>query len=492
MTDIKGILLDLNGVLEDTSSFEVYRDQLVVHTLREVADAPTVLTAAQQSREFLQAALQHQLPEFHLVFWEEILSRIGARPAYSRLAHYYERFLEAYLPISALYQDVPEFMEQVRPVAKLGVLSNANSLRARRFLEYHGLYDAFDAVTISHDTPCAKPQQELFHLAAARLATLPEETLMIGDRVDNDIAGAAGAGMRAVLLARGGIPYDAPPGITVVTNLREIAADVLQLPMITETPRRNTAHQMVAVVVCGGKGTRLANITHGRQKCLTDIHGRAILLYVIDRLLELGIRRFDFIAGASAAEVDEEVRPYLASTAEHVRVLPIIGSSTGESMATYWRDHRDPRRDVVYTHGNIIVAPEATKRLLVEALSARESDIVFLGSPEWMADTHAGLVSRNGQVIQIGTDVSGIDRRGLCSVGMAVIHAQVRFSDAPLDPKSMFEDVVERERLDGHLRVGCCFTDTPWEHLGTPADYARLNGVNDDSAKLRLLLDRSV
>lgn len=490
MNSPKAVLLDLNGVLEDTSSFDAYRDQLIVHTLREVADASSIAGAARTVRDFLQTALRHQLPEFHLVFWEEILSRTGTRPAYSRLAQYYERFLEAYLPISALYLDVPHFLERVRPVARLGVLSNANSLRARRFLEYHGLYDAFDAVTISHDTPCTKPDRELFQLAAARLGTSPDETLMIGDRVDNDIAGAAAAGMRSVLLARTGLPDTIPAGITVARDLREVASTLLHLPDEVVASQRSTTSHMVAVVVCGGKGTRLATITHGRQKCLTDIQGRAILLYVIDRLLELGIRRFDFIAGASAEEIESEVQPYLRGRAEDVRVLPVTGSSTGESMATYWRDYRDPRRDVVYTHGNIIVAPEATKRLVVEALSARDADVVFLGSPEWVADTHAGLVSRNGQVIQIGTDVSGADRRGLCSVGMAVIRAHVRFSGAPLDPKSMFEDVVDRERVNSGLRVGCCFADTPWEHLGTPLDYARLNGVNDDSAKLRLLLDR--
>jgi HAD superfamily hydrolase (TIGR01549 family) len=488
----KAILLDLNGVLEDTSSFETYRDQLVAHTLREVADAASVIAASRVVRDFLQTALRHQLPEFHLVFWEEILSRTGTRPAYSRLAQYYERFLEAYLPISALYLDVPHFLEQVRPFARLGVLSNANSLRARRFLEYHGLYAAFDAVTISHDTPCTKPDRELFQLAAARLGTLPGDTLMIGDRIDNDVAGAAAAGMRSVLLARSGLPDSMPVGVIVARDLHEVASALLHLPDEVVTSQRSTTSHMVGVVVCGGKGTRLAAITNGRQKCLTDIQGRPILLYVIDRLLELGIRRFDFIAGQSVEEVKDEVQPYLKDRAEEVRVLPITGSSTGESMATYWRDHRDPRRDVVYTHGNIIVAPEATKRLVIEALSARDADVVFLGSPEWVADTHAGLVSRNGQVIQIETDVSGADRRGLCSVGMAVIRAHVRFSDAALDPKAMFEDVVDRDRVNGGLRVGCCFTDTPWEHLGTPLDYARLNGVNDDSAKLRLLLDRSM
>ena len=480
------LLLDLNGVIEDTSQFDAYREHLVLNALSDAAPSEILAQAAIATRQTLQRTLGHALPEFHLIFWDEMLRRCGALPTYSRTARIYERFLDAYLPTSALFGDVRRFLAQTKSSAKLGVLSNANSLRARRFLEYHGIHDAFDAITISHDTPCTKPDRELFLLACTRLGVEPRNTLMIGDRVDNDAVGAHDAGMSAVLLTRDGV---VPPGYAGETarSLDDVRARILRLPPEPVEASHATVADMVAVVVCGGRGTRLAAVTQGRQKCLTDIQGRPILHYVLDRLIEVGIRRYDFIAGGSAEDVDACVRPYLETRAESIRVLPIAGESTGASMAMYWQEYREPSRDVLYTHGNIIVQPEVARRLVMEALAAPERDVVLLASPEWVADTHPGLVSRNGSVVQIRSDVSGNDRRGLCSVGMAVIRKHVNLSATTLPPNSMFEDIVDRERSAGRVVVGCCFSDSPWEHLGTPVDFARLNGAQHDLAKLRLL-----
>lgn len=485
------ILLDLNGVIEDTSQFHAYREHLVLNALSDAAPTETVAQACVETRQLLQRTLGHALPEFHLIFWEEMLRRCGAPPTYSRTARIYERFLDSYLPTSALFSDVRRFLPQAKASAKLGVLSNANSLRARRFLEYHGIHDAFDAITISHDTPCTKPDRELFRLACARLGVEPREALMVGDRVDNDATGARDAGMAAVLLTRSGTVPSGYAGETA-RSLDEVRARILELPLEPIEASHATVAEMVAVVVCGGRGTRLAAVTQGRQKCLTDIQGKPILHYVLDRLLELGIRRYDFIAGASAADVDACVRPYLAARAERIRVLPIIGESTGASIAMYWQEYREPSRDILYTHGNIIVQPDAARRLVMDAVAAPDQDIVVLASPEWVADTHPGLVSRNGNVVQIHSDVNGNDRRGLCSVGMAVVRRHVNLTAATLPPKSMFEDIVDRERTAGRITVGCCFTDTPWEHLGTPADFARLNGAHHDLAQFRLLSNRPV
>lgn len=48
-----------------------------------------------------------------------------------------------------------------------------------------------------------KPQPAIFQVAVARLGCLPGETLMIGDRLDTDIIGAAKAGLRTALVLTG-------------------------------------------------------------------------------------------------------------------------------------------------------------------------------------------------------------------------------------------------------------------------------------------------
>jgi putative hydrolase of the HAD superfamily len=61
----------------------------------------------------------------------------------------------------------------------------------------------------------------VFERALAVAGVGAGEALHVGDRVDNDVEGAAAAGVRGVLVQREGDP---PPGIDAIRSLRELAA----------------------------------------------------------------------------------------------------------------------------------------------------------------------------------------------------------------------------------------------------------------------------
>ena len=65
-----------------------------------------------------------------------------------------------------------------------------------------GFEGYFTAVLISGDRDVAsrKPAARIFGLACTGLQTVPEETLMVGDSLENDIRGAQAYGMQAVLV----------------------------------------------------------------------------------------------------------------------------------------------------------------------------------------------------------------------------------------------------------------------------------------------------
>lgn len=73
----------------------------------------------------------------------------------------------------------------------------------------------FAAATGQQPVVVGKPQPLLFEMALARLGSAPAATLMIGDRPDTDIAGAARLGMRTALVRTGRFaPGEAwPPGL---------------------------------------------------------------------------------------------------------------------------------------------------------------------------------------------------------------------------------------------------------------------------------------
>jgi putative hydrolase of the HAD superfamily len=71
-------------------------------------------------------------------------------------------------------------------------------------LDRVGLLDLVDAVVVSAVVGAAKPDAAIFEAALAAAGCGPAEALHVGDSIENDVAGAGAAGLRALLLARDG------------------------------------------------------------------------------------------------------------------------------------------------------------------------------------------------------------------------------------------------------------------------------------------------
>lgn len=84
-----------------------------------------------------------------------------------------------------------------------------------------GLAPLVDVTLTSAEEGVAKPAPELFYRALARLGRNPREAVHAGDSVEADVAGAAGAGIAAVLVDRDG-RLEAPPGVPRVTSLAQL------------------------------------------------------------------------------------------------------------------------------------------------------------------------------------------------------------------------------------------------------------------------------
>ena len=87
-----------------------------------------------------------------------------------------------------------------------------------------GILELVDGVVTSAEVGAAKPSARVFERALAVAGVDPVQALHVGDKVDNDIEGAAAAGVRGVLLQREGEP---PPGLDAISSLRELASPTL-------------------------------------------------------------------------------------------------------------------------------------------------------------------------------------------------------------------------------------------------------------------------
>ena len=86
---------------------------------------------------------------------------------------------------------------------QLGLISN--TLQPGRFLDSvlsrHGLLDLFAVRVYSSDVRFAKPHPVIFQAALTALGLQPVEAVHVGDRLEADIAGAQGVGIKAVLIS---------------------------------------------------------------------------------------------------------------------------------------------------------------------------------------------------------------------------------------------------------------------------------------------------
>ena len=85
---------------------------------------------------------------------------------------------------------------------RIGVIANQAAGTAER-LRAWGLLTHIDLVVASAEEGVAKPDPAIFRIALERAGCAPEEAVMIGDRLDNDIAPAKAVGMRTVWLPQG-------------------------------------------------------------------------------------------------------------------------------------------------------------------------------------------------------------------------------------------------------------------------------------------------
>lgn len=92
---------------------------------------------------------------------------------------------------------------------KIGIIAN-QSLGTQSRLENWGLMKYIQLVIASAEEGFAKPDKEIFLRALSRAKCPPENAVMIGDRLDNDIEPAKKLGMKTIWIKQGFSVYQQP------------------------------------------------------------------------------------------------------------------------------------------------------------------------------------------------------------------------------------------------------------------------------------------
>jgi HAD superfamily hydrolase (TIGR01549 family) len=116
-----------------------------------------------------------------------------------------------------LYEDALPVLDELRAAElRLGLVSNG--IRdLREFVVHHKL--DVDAVVGSRAHGYVKPHPTIFLAALQQLGVEPAAAVMVGDSLEEDIAGARGLGMRAILMDREDRHPEVEPRLTDLYGL---------------------------------------------------------------------------------------------------------------------------------------------------------------------------------------------------------------------------------------------------------------------------------
>lgn len=108
-----------------------------------------------------------------------------------------------------LFDDVvPSLTSLKKKGLSLGLISN-DDRDIRPLCDELGLSALLEVTVTPRDAASAKPAPEIFHAALRQAAVEAREAMYVGDQYRVDIVGAQQAGMKGVLLDRGGFFSDA-------------------------------------------------------------------------------------------------------------------------------------------------------------------------------------------------------------------------------------------------------------------------------------------
>ena len=214
---LRGLLVDVGGTLVDDRTW-IPADRYRAARLRRMADA---LGGTQPWFEaFVDhafeggAATPHEQRTAEAV--AEFLVEQGLAPTEAEV----EAICRANaVPLRDAVQLEAHALDSMRDARRMGlrmaICSNTlwrGDEDARQDLADLGFDGIFDAVVTSRSTGYEKPHAAIFERCLVELRVDPADAAIVGDRLDRDVAGARGVGMRASGSGRSGSPGPSSPG----------------------------------------------------------------------------------------------------------------------------------------------------------------------------------------------------------------------------------------------------------------------------------------
>jgi len=198
--ELRAVLWDIGGPID----LEIKHEQIIDREIRRVLAEQGCLVSDEDYQRANDDAIRAFAPNLYLaVAWtltrcdKDICDRVRQALDSSSRERYAERGgLE-------LRPGIPEILARVKDAGVAqGIAANQPGWMIDE-LDRIGIGRYFDQRAVSATLGYKKPDVRLFLAACEQLGVEPAETIMVGDRIDNDICPAITLGMKTVLFRTG-------------------------------------------------------------------------------------------------------------------------------------------------------------------------------------------------------------------------------------------------------------------------------------------------
>ena len=189
---IRAVIFDIDNTVTD---FMKMKRAAVDSAVEGMIDAGLKVEKAKMVEKIFETYWKDGVEDQKI--FDKVLHKEFGHIDYKVLAAAIVAYRRAKAGVMALYPHVGMTLAELTKMGiRMVVISDAPKLEVWLRIVGLGLHHFFEQVITAEDTGAKKPAPQSFRKALEILGTKPEETLMVGDWAERDIAGAKGVGIR--------------------------------------------------------------------------------------------------------------------------------------------------------------------------------------------------------------------------------------------------------------------------------------------------------
>jgi L-glutamine-phosphate cytidylyltransferase len=234
---------------------------------------------------------------------------------------------------------------------------------------------------------------------------------------------------------------------------------------------------MRAVILAAGRGSRMAQLTGDRPKCLVELNGQPLLARQIAALKAGGVDEIGVVRGYRAEMIDFPALSYFSNDrwSETNMVMSLVAAApwlrTGPVIVSY--------ADIFY-RSEVVRRLAAAAGQLVISYDADWRDLWNRRFPDPLADAETFRIDGAGRLLEIGGKTSRIEDIEGQYMGLlkftppawSAVEAQLSALDPPTRDRLDVTALLQRLLAAGRPPIDTCMIHGQWGEIDNPADVA--------------------